>query len=91
MKQITIEGITQAAYDRLSRDLSTMIETGAGHLMLRITDNSGCLDDTYGYTLMTRPEIVVITKDRVSLNMRTEGGLDIPISIRHDEYSKLVF
>lgn len=87
MKQIRIEGITQAAYDRLARDLSTMIETGAGRLMLR-TDVDG---DRLDFTLITRPEIVVITTELVSLNMRSEEGLDIPISIRHNEYSKLVF
>lgn len=87
MKQIRIEGITQAAYDRLARDLSTMIETGAGRLMLR-TDVDG---ERLDFTLITRPEIVVITTELVSLNMRSEDGLDIPISIRHNEYSKLVF
>ena len=87
MKQITIEGITQPAYDRLARDFSTMCETGAGHLMLRTDAAAGLFD----YTLITRPEIVVITSGRVSLNMRSEEGLDIPISIRHDEYKKLVF
>lgn len=87
MKQIRIEGITQAAYDRLARDLSTMIETGAGRLMLR-TDVDG---ERLDFTLITRPEIVVITTELVSLNMRSEDGLDIPISIRHDEYNRLVF
>lgn len=87
MKQIMIEGITQTAYDRLARDLSTMIETGAGHLMLRTNEAA----EFYDYTLITRPEIVVITTELVSLNMRSADGLDIPISIRHDEYSKLVF
>ena len=87
MKQIRIEGITQVAYDRLARDLSTMIETGAGRLMLR-TDVDG---ERLDFTLITRPEIVVITTELVSLNMRSEDGLDIPISIRHNEYSKLVF
>lgn len=87
MKQITIEGITQPAYDRLARDLSTMIETGAGHLLLRTNEAA----ELYDYTLITRPEIVVITTELVSLNMRTADGLDIPISIRHNEYKKLVF
>lgn len=87
MKQIRIEGITQDAYDRLARDLSTMIETGAGRLMLR-TDVDG---EKLDFTMITRPEIIVITTELVSLNMRSEEGLDIPISIRHNEYSKLVF
>lgn len=87
MKQIMIEGITQSAYDRLARDLSTMIETGAGSLMLRTYP----AEETFDYTIITRPEIVVITTELVSLNMRTSDGLDIPISIRHNEYSKLVF
>lgn len=87
MKQIIIEGITQSAYDRLARDLSTMIETGSGSLMLR----SYPAEEKFDYTIITRPEIVVITTELVSLNMRTADGLDIPISIRHNEYSKLVF
>lgn len=87
MKQIIIDGITQSAYDRLVRDFSTMLETGAGSLMLRTLP----AEETFDYTLITRPEIVVITTDRVSLNMRTDEGIDIPISIRHDEYSKLLF
>ena len=87
MKQIKIEGITQPAYDRLARDISTMCETGAGHMMLRTDPAAGL----YDYTLITRPEIVVITSELVSLNMRTVDGLDIPISIRHDEYNRLVF
>lgn len=87
MKQIMIEGITKSAYDRLARDLSTMIETGAGSLMLR----SYPVEDKFDYTIITRPEIVVITTELVSLNMRSVDGLDIPISIRHNEYSKLVF
>lgn len=87
MKQIRIEGITLAAYDRLARDLSTMIETGAGTLLLTTYP----VEEEYDYTLITRPEIVVITTELVSLNVRTADGLDIPISIRHNEYSKLVF
>lgn len=87
MKQLTIEGIKQSAYDRLSRDLSRMIETGAGHLMLRNFPKDKVID----YTLFTRPEIIVITTELVSFNMRTEDGEDIPISLRHSEYSKLVF
>lgn len=87
MKQLTIEGIKQTAYDRLSRDLSRMIETGVGHLMLRTIPHEKTID----YTLFTRPEIVVITRDLVSFNMRTEDGEDIPLSLYHSEYSKLVF
>lgn len=87
MKQFTIEGIKQSAYDRLSRDFSRMIETGAGSLMLRTFPR----DKVFDYTLFTWPEIVVITKEVVSFNMRTEDGEDIPISLRHSEYSKIVF
>ena len=87
MRQIMIEGITQAAYDRLARDLSTMIETGAGSLMLRTYP----AEEMFDYTIITRPEIVVITTDRVSLNMRSSDGLDISMSIRHNEYNRLVF
>ena len=87
MKQIMIEGITESAYDRLARDLSTMIETGAGSLMLRTYP----AEDKYDYTIITCPEIVVITTELVSLNMRSSDGLDIPISIRHSEYKRLVF
>ena len=87
MKELKIEGITQPAYDRLARDLSTMIDTGAGHLMMCTIPHEAHVD----YTLLTRPEIVVITSDRVSLNMRSEEGLDIPLSLRHNEYKRLVF
>ena len=87
MKQLTIEGITQDAYNRLSRDLSRMIENGSGHLMLRNIPHDKLID----YTLFTQPEIVVITKDQVSLNMRSDEGEDTPISLRHSEYKRLVF
>ena len=87
MKELKIEGITQPAYDRLARDLSNMIDTGTGHLMMRTIPHEALVD----YTLLTRPEIVVITRDQVSFNMRSEDGLDIPISLRHNEYNRLVF
>lgn len=82
-KMVKIEGIIKEWWDAHYSDVDELLNESSTRAILH-ADGS---DSTY--TLICYPEIVVITSSQISISIPCETR-DLPITLRHNEYTRLI-